>query len=70
MGEFIKNDKALVIVAVFGITVIYMGLSAFIFKTIDASVLTPSLTGLFGVAVGQRLRAADNVAPPFNGAVK
>ena len=60
MSDFLKNDKALVIFAVFFLVLGYMVISALVFKQIELDVLTPALTGLFGVAVGQRLRTGDS----------
>ena len=52
MEQILGNDKALVILAVFGITVIYM----FLVKAPDGSIINAALAGLFGIAVGQSLR--------------
>jgi len=49
MKEIFLNDKALVIFAVFGIVVFYMGLT----RPPDGSIINAALAGLFGIAVGQ-----------------
>jgi len=52
MSQLLSNDKALVILAVFGIVVIYM----FMVKIPSESILNAALAGLFGIAVGQSLK--------------
>lgn len=52
MNRILGNDKALVILAVFFITVIYMVLV----KIPDGSIINATLAGLFGIAVGQQIK--------------
>ncbi len=52
MEQIFTNDKALVILSVFGIVVIYM----FIVPVPTESILNSALAGLFGIAVGQSLK--------------
>lgn len=51
MKDFLANDKALVIMAVFGIVLVYMGLV----KIPSDSIMNSALAGLFGIAVGKSL---------------
>lgn len=70
MTEFIKNDKALVIVAVTFLVFSYILVAAIFFNILDTTVLNSTLTGMFGVAVGSRLRGGDTPTPPTNGGAK
>lgn len=52
MDQILGNDKALVILSVFGIVLAYM----FIVPVPTESILNSALAGLFGIAVGQNLK--------------
>ncbi len=52
MNRIFENDKALVIFAVFGITIVYMVLV----KIPDGSIINATLAGLFGIAVGRQFK--------------
>ena len=51
MKEILTNDKNMVILAVLIITMTSM----FILKTGSENIATAALSGLFGIAVGQRM---------------
>lgn len=52
MDKIFGNDKIVVILAVFGIVVIYM----LLVQTPTESIINSALAGLFGIAVGQNLK--------------
>lgn len=53
MKEIFSNDKNMVVLAVLVITMA----SIFILKTGSENIATAALSGLFGIAVGQKMNA-------------
>jgi hypothetical protein len=53
VNDFIENDKALVITAIFGITMY----SVYVFGIEAKEIVTNAFSGLFGVAIGRALTA-------------